>query len=81
MISGKSGTAQVGNNPIDIENTSWFVTYAPRENPEIVIVVCVPCGISGSSSVPAIEDIITFYFEKKESAAPENLINSNSVTP
>ncbi len=80
-ISGKTGTAQVGNDTIDIENTSWFVTYAPRDNADIAIVVCVPSGYSGSSSAPAIEDIITYYFDKMAAAAPENLPELNSPLP
>lgn len=82
MISGKTGSAQIGNNvKIDIENTSWFVTYGPRDNPEIAVVVCVPYGLSGASSVPAVEDIFTYYFDKEKSVAPENLVDIGSIVP
>lgn len=82
MISGKTGSAQIGTNTmIDIENTSWFVTYGPRDNPEIAVVVCVPYGTSGASSVPAIEDIFTYYFDKAKSVAPENLVDIGSIMP
>ena len=68
MFGGKTGSAQIGRRAknIDIENTSWFVTFAPREQPEIAIVICVPYGLSGSSSVPAIVDILTYYFAKTQ---------------
>ncbi|MDD6045628.1 MAG: penicillin-binding transpeptidase domain-containing protein [Clostridia bacterium] len=81
-FAGKTGTAQVGarTTNIDIENTSWFVCFAPREEPEIAIVVCVPYGLSGSSSAPAIEDILSYYFAQSENAAPENLVAINGVT-
>ena len=79
MIIGKTGSAQTGNNPIDIENTSWFVVCAPRDNPEIVVVVCIPSGYSGSSSVTAVEDIITYYFDKQLAKAPENLNDVNTL--
>ena len=81
-FAGKTGTAQVGarTTNIDIENTSWFVCFAPREQPEIAIVVCVPYGLSGSSSAPAIEDILSYYFAQSENAAPENLVAINGVT-
>ena len=81
-FAGKTGTAQVGarTTNIDIENTSWFVCFAPREKPEIAIVVCVPYGLSGSSSAPAIEDILSYYFAQSENAAPENLVAINGVT-
>ncbi|MDO4568102.1 MAG: penicillin-binding transpeptidase domain-containing protein [Clostridia bacterium] len=81
LLSGKTGSAQVGNNPIDIENTSWFVSYAPRDNPEIVLVVCIPNGYSGSSSAPAIEDIITYYFDKQIASVPDSLVPVNGLTP
>jgi len=82
MIAGKTGTAQVGARveKIDIENTSWFVAFAPREEPEIAIVMCVPYGHKGANSVPGVEDILTYYFNKQESAAPENLVAINGVT-
>ena len=54
--------------------------FAPREEPEIAIVVCVPYGLSGSSSAPAIEDILSYYFAQSENAAPENLVAINGVT-
>ncbi|MEG1548447.1 MAG: penicillin-binding transpeptidase domain-containing protein [Clostridia bacterium] len=80
-LSGKTGTAQVGASTIDIENTSWFVTFTPRENAEIAIVVCVPNGYSGTSSASAVEEILKYYFEKQESAAPENLVHINAIAP
>ena len=82
IMSGKTGSAQIGStDKIDIQNTSWFMTYTPRENAEIVIVVCVPYGYSGASSAGAIEDIITYYYERKEAKAPENLVDIYNVTP
>lgn len=65
-IIGKTGTAQTstaGNN-VDIENTSWFVAALPKDDPEIVIAVMIPYGQSGSSSAVAVEDIVTYWFER-----------------
>lgn len=83
LMAGKTGSAQVAvkNELIDINNTSWFVIYTPVDNPEIAVVVCVPHGVSGASSVPAIEEIITYYYDRKDAAAPENLSDPNSLTP
>ena len=53
----------------------------PEEVPEIAIVVCIPNGFSGSSSAAAIEDIVTYYTEKKMAAAPENLVAINALVP
>ena len=80
-ITGKTGSAQIGLASIDIETTSWFVTYAPREDPEIVIVSCVPNGFSGAWSISAAEEIYTYYFNKQDSAAPETLAQVNGIVP
>ena len=70
-IIGKTGTAQTSaNNNVDIENTSWFVAVTPREDPEIVIVVLIPNGLSGSSSHVAVEDIVTWWYENRANAQP-----------
>ena len=64
-ISGKTGTAQtLATNNIDIENTCWFAAITPREDPEIAIVVFIPNGLSGSSGAVAIEEIITYWYER-----------------
>ena len=84
QIIGKSGTAQISaaSNNVDIENTAWFVTLLPRENPEIVIVTCLPYGMSGSGAGgPAIEQIVSFYLDRKTGSAKENLVGSNGLVP
>ncbi len=81
-IAGKTGTAQIGINSIDIENTSWFISYTPREGEaELVVIICVPSGYSGAWSVPAAEEIYTYYFSKQDSAAPETLAAVNGMVP
>ena len=66
-ISGKTGTAQTAaSNNIDIENTCWFAAVTPREDPEIVIVVFIPNGLSGSSGAVAIERIVTYWYERQQ---------------
>ena len=81
LISGKTGSAQVGGVTIDIQNTSWFVAFAPNDEPDIAMVVCVPNGLSGSSSAGAVEDILTYYFTKLNSMASETLAGVNEITP
>jgi cell division protein FtsI/penicillin-binding protein 2 len=84
MLS-KSGTAEISASKADHipeENTSWFITMLPKEDPEIVIVTCIPNGQSGAgASGPAIEDIVRFYMERKEGVAQENLVQMNGLTP
>lgn len=82
-IIGKSGTAQISaSGNVDIENTAWFVTLLPRDNPEIVIVTCLPYGMSGSGAGgPAIEEITRFYLDRKTGSAKDNLVAINGLVP
>lgn len=81
LTSGKTGTAQVGGVTIDIQNTSWFIAFAPNDDPDIAIAVCVPNGLSGSSSAGAVEEVLTYYFTKKYSQASESLAGIDELTP
>lgn len=63
-IGGKTGTAE--KSKIDIESNSWFVSFAPFENPEIVVVVYVPYGLSGAMSATAAKGVIEYYLESKQ---------------
>ena len=74
-LSGKSGTAQViGYNTRDrvgkqkkFEDNAWFVGYAPRRNPEIVVSVLVQESgkHGGEAAGPVVRDIIKAYYDKK----------------
>lgn len=58
-VCGKTGTAQDNPRPAH----AWFVAYAPRENPEIAIVVMVENGREGSgTAAPITRDILDYYF-------------------
>ncbi len=71
---GKSGSAQViGYNARDkygkkkeFKDNAWFVGYAPRRNPEIVVAVLVESGEHGGAVAgPVARDIIKTYYDKK----------------
>jgi len=72
---GKSGTAQVigydarakfGKGEKKFKDNAWFVGYAPRRNPEIVVSVLVEeGGHGGVTSGPIARDIIKKYYDKK----------------
>ena len=55
-ICGKTGTAQLASNEAlktmkaegDLKDNAWFVGFAPREFPEIVVVALVEGGLHGS---------------------------------
>jgi penicillin-binding protein 2 len=73
-FSGKSGTAQVINYDVrtrlgktgEFKDNSWFVGYAPRRIPEIVVSVIVQGGGHGSEAAgPVVRDVIKAYYDKK----------------
>jgi penicillin-binding protein 2 len=74
-LSGKSGTAQViGYDKMaairkqkKFEDNAWFVGYAPRRNPEIVVSVLVQESgkHGGEAAGPVVRDIVKAYYDKK----------------
>jgi penicillin-binding protein 2 len=74
-LSGKSGTAQVigyaerarVGKQKKFEDNAWFVGYAPRRNPEIVVAVLVQESgkHGGEAAGPVVRDIIKAYYDKK----------------
>ena len=74
-VSGKSGTAQVigyatrekFGKQKKFEDNAWFVGYAPRRNPEIVVAVLVQESgkHGGEAAGPVVKDIIKVYYDKK----------------
>jgi penicillin-binding protein 2 len=86
-FSGKSGTAQIINYDLrsrlgkvkQFKDNSWFVGYAPRRNPEIVVAVLVQAGGHGSeAAAPVVRDIIKAYYDKK--AKKDGQITADSGT-
>jgi penicillin-binding protein 2 len=74
-FSGKSGTAQVigydtrarVGKQKKFEDNAWFVGYAPRRNPEIVVSVLVQESgkHGGEAAGPVARDVIKAYYDKK----------------
>jgi penicillin-binding protein 2 len=74
-FSGKSGTAQVigygtrarMGKQKKFEDNAWFVGYAPKRNPEIVVSVLVQESgqHGGEAAGPVVRDIIKAYYDKK----------------
>ena len=80
LIIGKTGTAQTSaNNNVDIENTSWFIAVTPREDPQIVVAVMIPNGLSGSASHVAVEDIVAWWYENR--ANEQQLLDQSAQEP
>jgi len=80
QIAAKTGTAQVTS--IDLENNSWFVCFAPYDNPEIAVACFIPNGYSGSEACKAPRDFIQWYLDQKELRNVDySLPVGNSIAP
>ena len=86
-MCGKTGSAQLISNelakskkrdqtPVD---NAWFVGFAPRHNPEIVVAALYEAGEHGDRAAPIVRDVIKAYFDKKRrSAEPVTLAPSGA---
>jgi len=83
---GKSGTAQIIGYDLrsrlgkekEFKDNAWFVGYAPRRNPEVVVAVLVQGGGHGAeAAAPVARDIVKAYYEKKNGAAHPNITTQN----
>ena len=74
-LCGKSGSAQVisaqglakAKNRSDYKDNAWFVGFAPRRNPEIVVAVLVQSTMlhGGEIAAPVVRDVVKAYYDKK----------------
>jgi penicillin-binding protein 2 len=73
-FSGKSGTAQLMSYDAGSrlgkkgkETNGWFVGYAPRRNPEIVVAALIQGSSEhgGTTAGPVVRDIVKAYYDKK----------------
>ena len=89
-FSGKSGTAQIINYDLrsrlgkvkQFKDNSWFVGYAPRRNPEIVVAVLVQAGGHGSeAAAPVVRDVLKAYYDKKSKRTEGELTAGTGSAP
>lgn len=90
-VSGKSGTAQViGYATRDrvgkqkrFEDNAWFVGFAPRRNPEIVVAVLVQESgkHGGEAAGPVVKEVIKAYYDKKTKKSQGQVTAENSGAP
>jgi penicillin-binding protein 2 len=73
-LCGKTGSAQRVSNDLrksgkldkdEAKDNGWFVGFAPRENPEIVVAALLEGGLHGNLAAPIVRDVIKAYFDKK----------------
>ena len=84
---GKTGSAQVmsntergklGKTASKGKDNAWFVGYAPRRDPEIVVSVLVEGGEHGNlAAAPIARDIIKAYYDKKNKKTQGQLTAEN----
>ena len=48
-----------------MKDNAWFEGFAPRDNPEIVVVALFEHGEHGQFAAPIVRDVIKAYFDKK----------------
>jgi len=77
-VCGKTGSAQLASNDFtkgrtgkDYKDNAWFVGFAPRQAPEIVVVAFFEHGEHGQLAAPIVRDVLKAYFDKKIRLAAE----------
>jgi penicillin-binding protein 2 len=71
-VCGKTGTAQLVSNELIkakklegvYKDDAWFVAFATRQTPEIVVAVYFEGGEHGNLAAPIARDVIKAYFDK-----------------
>jgi hypothetical protein len=48
-----------------MKDNAWFVGFAPRDTPEIVVVALFEGGEHGNLAAPIVRDVIKSYFDKQ----------------
>lgn len=63
-LSGYKITDEMLNQyRLPYDNYSWFVSFAPYEDPEIAVVIVIPQGGQGYYSAPVARDVFAEYFK------------------
>lgn len=75
-VGSKTGTAQVG----EYDDFSWFVGFAPYDDPEIAVAAVVLQGGTGGYSGPLVRDVIAEYLGLNEEDAEDNLPYDNEIS-
>jgi penicillin-binding protein 2 len=72
-VCGKTGTAQLASNEFmkgrkqtqAMKDNAWFVGFAQRNNPEIVVAALFENGEHGHFAAPIVKDVIKAFYDKK----------------
>ena len=77
-IAAKTGTSQ--RTELDLENNAWLVTYAPHENPKIVVVVYIQNGYAGARAANAAIKTIEYYLDSLQYVESNKISSDNSLS-
>jgi penicillin-binding protein 2 len=90
-VCGKTGTAQLASldyikahasdTTRDMRDNAWFVGFAPRLDPEIVVVAMVEHGVHGANEAPVVRDVIKAYIDKRARMEARRQQQSAMATP
>jgi len=66
QIISNEGKARAGHVGKELVDNAWFVGFAPRRNPEIVVAVLVEHGVHGATAAaPVARDVIKAFYDKR----------------
>ena len=87
-MCGKSGSAQTigaeglakAKNKAEFKDNAWFVGFAPRRNPEIVVAALVQSTMKhgGEIAAPIARDVVKAYYDKKNKKNRQQLTAVNA---
>jgi penicillin-binding protein 2 len=87
-VCGKTGTAQLASNEFlkgktahELKDNAWFLGFAPRQNPEIIVVALFENGEHGNLAAPIVRDVIKAHFDKKARVAAASQPKPPALAP
>jgi len=85
---GKSGTAQLmsydASNRLGTKKMDgWFVGFAPRKNPDIVVAAIVQDTVEhgGEAAGPVVHDIVKMFYDKRTSKTQQQATTAAPAQP
>lgn len=76
-LAGKTGTAQTIAG-IPEQNTAWFISFAPFDDPQVAIVIMIPRGTASGNAAYVARRVIEEYFRLTANRADFENIEANN---
>jgi peptidoglycan glycosyltransferase len=66
-VAGKTGTAETG---VSHNNTTWFISFAPADNPRVAVAVALEnqTGTGGATAAPIAKQLMEELLTRKPSS-------------